>query len=230
MKNIFLVDADDTILDFHASSKVSLIAAFEKSGIPWEERYADEFKILNDSLWEALERKELTRNELIVRRFPLYLERLGIKSVDGETFNQLYLHSLSTRPIYVDGAEAFLKKLCEAGKVYLVTNGTEWIQKSRFSLSGVLQYVEDYFISDCIGCNKPGAAYTEYVVTHIPNFEKERAVWIGDSLTADIKAANDARITSVWYNPRGNAVKEGYFPDYTARNFEEILAFLQIMS
>ena len=39
MKDIFLVDADDTILDFHASSAVALKKAFEGFSIPWENSF-----------------------------------------------------------------------------------------------------------------------------------------------------------------------------------------------
>ena len=69
MKNIFLVDADDTILDFHGASAIALKTAFIESGMAWKEEYLTEFKRINGGLWEALERKELTRAELMDRRF-----------------------------------------------------------------------------------------------------------------------------------------------------------------
>ena len=37
MKNIFLVDVDETILDFHGASALALRFAFEENGIAWEE-------------------------------------------------------------------------------------------------------------------------------------------------------------------------------------------------
>lgn len=227
MKNIFLVDADDTILDFHGASAVALKEAFKNSGVEWQEVYADVFKTLNDGLWQALERKELTRAELIEKRFPLYLSVLGLRGVDGEAFNREYLHGLATRPIYVAGAETFLKALGKKGRVFIVTNGTESIQKSRFTIAGLWQYVEDAFISDCIGCDKPGKGYTDYVLSHIPDFQKEKAVWLGDSLSADIRAANEAGITSIWFNPKDKPLSGAATPDYIGRNFAEILEILQ---
>ncbi len=227
MKNIFLVDADDTILDFHGASALALKSAFKESGLAWKEEFADKFKVLNDSLWEALERKELTRTELIERRFPLYLSLLKIESVDGQTFNKLYLEYLATHPIYTNGAVAFLKELNQLGRVFIVTNGTERIQKSRFSICNLEEYAEDIFISDTIGFDKPAKGYTEYVISHISDFEKEKAVWIGDSLSADIKAANDADITSIWYNPKKKQVGNKVKPDYIVEKFEEIFPILQ---
>lgn len=227
MKKIFLVDADDTILDFHGASAVALKEAFQRSGVEWQEVYADVFKTVNDGLWEALERKELTRTELLTKRFPLYLSVLGLTGVDGEAFNREYLHGLATRPIYLTGAEAFLTALNKLGRVFIVTNGTEKIQKSRFTLAGLWQYAEGVFISDSIGCDKPGKGYTDYVLSHIPDFEKATAVWIGDSLSADIRAANEADITSIWFNPKGKPLSGEVKPDYIGKNFVEILEILQ---
>ena len=227
MKNIFLVDADDTILDFHGASAIALQKAFEENGVQWEEKYLTEFKKVNGGLWEALERKEITRKELMDTRFHRFLKHLGRTDLDADAFNSTFLKHLATHPIYIDGAEAFLTKLRTLGRVYIVTNGTAWIQKSRFDISNLWSYAEDVFVSDLIGYDKPAKEYTEFVLAHIPDFVKENAVWIGDSLSADIKAANEADITSIWYNRHKKAVEGEIIPDYVFENFDEILAFLQ---
>jgi 2-haloacid dehalogenase len=224
----FLVDADDTLLDFHASSHGALIAAFENFHIQWREEYADEFFTFNDLLWQRLERKELTRERLHAERFPAYLKRLGIKGVDGGEFNKQYLSYLATHPVYMAGAEEFLKTLSGAGRVYLVTNGTYWIQRSRFQILGIMQYVQEAFISESIGCDKPRKAYTDYVLTHIPDFQKDKTVWVGDSLSADIKAANDAEIDCVWFNPTKKSANGKDLPDFEAETYAKILDILQI--
>ena len=65
------------------------------------------------------------------------------------------------------------------------------------------------------------------MVSHIPNFSTENAVWIGDSLSADIKAANEANVTSIWYNRHKKEATGEVIPDYAFEKFDEILAFLQ---
>ena len=161
------------------------------------------------------------------RRFHIYLAQMGFESVDADAFNQIFLNHLATHPIYITGAQEFLVSLRKLGRVYIVTNGTAWIQKSRFDISGLWSYAEDVFVSDTIGFDKPAKAYTDYVMAHIPNFSTEKAVWIGDSLSADIKAANDAKITSIWYNPHKKAAVGAAIPDHIFQSFEEILTFLQ---
>ena len=225
-KDIFLVDADDTLLDFHASSALSLKAAFEECGIPYQLEYLEQFTAFNTQLWQRLERKELTRAQLMSTRFPLYLKLLNIDSVSGEEFNQIFLKNLSTKPIYIDGAIQFLNVLNQHGRVYIVTNGTEWIQKSRFDIAGLWEHAKDVFISDSIGCDKPEKAYTDYVINHIPNFDKSKAVWIGDSLSADVQAANDAKIDSIWFNPKQKPLKGAAQPTFEVKSFEEIMDIL----
>ncbi len=226
MKDIFLVDADDTILDFHASSALSLKKAFDEFSVPWENRFSDVFKTVNDALWTKLERRELTRKELIDTRFHIYLAELQMH-LDADKFNRAYLQALSTHPIYVDGAQEFLKTLNTLGRVYIVTNGTLRIQKSRFEIAKLNDYAKDVFVSDAIGFDKPSPKYTAYVLSHIENFEKERAIWVGDSLNADIKSANDAGIESVWFNPSKKPIKGDVKPTYEAQSFAEILKIIK---
>ena len=223
--SIFMVDVDDTVLDFQRSAADGLQAVFESFGLAWQPPYGETFTKLNNELWEQLERKEITRKHLHEVRFSLYLRQLGIESVSGEEYNRRFLNYLATHPVYKDGAIDFLKALNGLGRVYFVTNGTLWIQKSRFELANLYQYALDTFVSDAIGYDKPSPKYTEYVVEHIPDFCKEKAVWIGDSLSADIRAANDAGIDSVWFNYRNKAAA-GANPTYQAQTFAEILQIL----
>jgi 2-haloacid dehalogenase len=228
-KDIFLVDADNTLLDFNASSFLAIEEALKSYGFAWEEKYKTIFLRLNDGLWERLERKELTREKLHEIRFPMYLKELGIEGIDGNEFNKKYLQYLAEKPVYIDGAEAFLKELKKNGRVFIVTNGTEWIQNSRFKILDFWALIDGAFISQAIGADKPDPIFTNYVLSHIEDFDKDRAVLIGDSLSADIKMANDAKIESIWYNPMKKPVSEKTaLHNYTASNFEEILSILGI--
>ena len=184
-------------------------------------------KEVNDGFWARLERKELTRAELIERRFPAYLSTLGLHEVDADAFNNNYLHFLSTNPIYTTGAEAFLRELNRLGRVFIVTNGTEKIVRSRFTIAKLWDYAEAVFISQVVGCDKPGKAYTDFVESHISDYAKDRALWIGDSLSADIQAANDAGIESIWYNPAKKTASGKAKPDHIAADFSAVLKIIE---
>lgn len=226
-KEIFLVDADDTVLNFHGVSEKALKYAFEQSGEVWKEEYLPKFRAFNGKLWEALERKELTRDELMDTRFCLFMKHIALPQVDGKAFNRLFLDFLANNPMFMDGAQGFLQTLKTMGRVYIVTNGTAWIQKRRFTICNLYAHADDVFVSELIGADKPDKRYTEYVIRHIDGFEREKAVWIGDSLSADIKAANEAGIASIWFNPAKKPVSRVAHPDYIAHDFEDALKILR---
>ncbi len=226
--DIFLVDVDDTILDFHSAAIAAIKAAFASYGVKWKECYEQEFTKFNNSLWAQLERKEITREYLHETRFPRYLELLGFHHISGKEFNEKFLQHLSTHPIYFEGAKEFLSELNKAGDVYFVTNGTLWIQKSRFDIADLWKYAKDTFVSETAGADKPSKIYTDYVLERIDGFDKKRTVWIGDSLTADVQAAVNADIDSIWYNPKNKQGRDGITPTYIADNYTKILKILEI--
>lgn len=224
--DIFLVDVDDTILDFHTSAILAIKAAFASYGVEWQDEYENVFTTFNTSLWAQLERKEITREYLHETRFPRYLALLGFDKIPGKEFNEKFLAHLSTHPLYFDGAKSFLEELNKLGRVYFVTNGTLWIQRSRFDVANLWGYALDTFVSEVAGADKPAKQYTDYVLQRIPDFDREKAVWIGDSLTADIQAAVNAGIDSVWLNPKNKPGRDGLKPTFVAKSYSEILVFL----
>ena len=260
-KDIFLLDADDTVLDFHGASALGIRDTLIGFGKEWKDEYGAQFKTLNDGLWKRLERGELTREKLLEIRFPpvevrvhahfvafgfngfgkrrgkhaerlvveVVVNELGFADISSDEFNEKYLHYIANNPMFMDGAEAFLHRLPNYGRVYIVTNGSYSIQQSRFRIVEMQKYASDVFISQRIGADKPSPVYTQFVLEHIPDFSKERAVWIGDSLSADIKAANEAGIDSIWYNPKNKPLKGDAAPTFTANSFDEIEKILEIL-
>jgi YjjG family noncanonical pyrimidine nucleotidase len=224
--DIFLVDVDDTILDFHGAAIAAVQAAFERCALEWKDGYAEEYTRFNASLWAQLERKEITREYLHATRFPRFLQLLGVENADGDLINELYEEFIMTRPQYFRGAKEFLNALNERGRVYFLTNGTQRIQRARFDAADLWKYADATFISGEAGADKPAKQYTDYVLERIPNFEKGRALWIGDSLTADIRAALNAEIDCVWFNPQGKEGKEGLVPTYEVKDYSQILQIL----
>lgn len=224
--DIFLVDVDDTILDFHGAAIAAVQSAFERCSLEWKEEYAEEYTRFNASLWAMLERKEITREHLHATRFPRFLQLLGIDNADGDVINVLYEEYIMTRPKYFCGAKEFLTKLNERGRVYFLTNGTLRIQRARFDAADLWKYAKATFISGEAGADKPAKQYTDYVLERIPDFEKERALWIGDSLTADICAALNAKIDCVWFNPRGKVGRDDLIPTYEVKDYPKILQIL----
>lgn len=82
------------------------------------------------------------------------------------------------------------------------------------------------FISDEIGAAKPDKKYFDYVLAHIPGASTENCLVIGDSLSADIKGAQNAGLDSLWYNPNRKANTLPIPPTFEAASYEDIVRIL----
>ena len=107
-------------------------------------------------------------------------------------------------------------------KLYVVSNGNLDVQNRRLRDSGFGDYFEQIFISEKMGVKKPDKEFFDVVERSIEGFVPERAVVIGDSLTSDIKGANNAGLDSVWFNPNGSRNETENKPTYEVKNLNEI--------
>ena len=201
MKYRFLLfDADNTLLDFTACEAKAFAEALKLCGIPQKPGMTEVYSAYNDRCWKELERGELTKPQLVVKRYALFLEHYGIDK-DPQTVNETYADCLSKTAIELPGAEDLLKRLYGKAKIYIITNGLTKVQKGRFARTGMTEYIEEIFISEQMGCKKPDALFFSLVAERIPGFCQEQAIVIGDSLTSDIRGANNAGLPCCWFNP-----------------------------
>ena len=123
-------------------------------------------------------------------------------------------------------AEELLETLYGKYRMYLVTNGTLSVQKGRLKSSGISRYFEDIFISEELGYNKPGREYFDCCFSRIPDFHKETAVIVGDSLTSDIQGGINAGIRTIWFNPSHEKTSE-IIPDH---EFDSLMKLPELLS
>lgn len=219
--DFILFDSDGTLMDFHRSEAEAVRETMTKMGITPTDALVSEYSKINDGLWKMLERKEITKPELLIRRFEIFCERFSF-DVDAEKMARTYENELSQRGYLFDGAAELCKKLSAFLPLYIVTNGVEAIQKGRFSKVSLLEYFKDVFISGVIGYEKPDVRYFETVAENIPNFNKDRAIIIGDSLTSDILGGINYGIDTCWYNPQGKSSPSDMKITYVAKTYDDI--------
>ena len=222
MKDIFLLDLDDTLLDFARAERVNLTRALSDFGIFADENRLARFHEINDALWKALERGETTRERILVERFEIFLREYG-QSADARAVAENYFNGFPDVCFPFDGAVEFLKELTNRGRVYIVTNGSKNIQVKHIEDAGFAPFVSGAFISEDVGYNKPDVRFTDFVEAHIKDYARERAVLMGDSLTSDKLCAERRGIDFVLFAPRG--VPEGY-QGAAAQNYEQALKLL----
>ncbi len=227
MKYKFLLfDADGTLLDFKRSEDEAVREALAMRGIIADDEAVALYSEINDGLWKKLERGEIEKKVLLYKRFELFFEAIGRAELDAKEMAKDYMHTLSTKGYVLDGAERMCETLCGKAKMYIVTNGVEFIQKGRYARCGIDKYFDGVFISDAIGVEKPSVKYFEYVAEHIDGFEAQNALIIGDSLTSDMRGGINYGIDTCWYNPSGKSAPEDMKLTFVARRFDEVVNFI----
>lgn len=223
-----LFDADNTLLDFDKDENCALRKTLELYGVPVTEENIKAYVKINQGMWKALERGEITKPELKRTRFRKFFDAIGFET-DADVFevNEKYLSLLGEGGNTLEGAVELCRELKEKGyDLYIVTNGVANTQKNRLTKSGLLPYFTEIFVSETVGHQKPKKEYFDYVLSHINEKDIDKIILVGDSLTSDIKGANQSGITCVWLNLKGQELPEEYKPDYVINDVREVKEIL----
>ena len=219
--NTVLFDADGTLLDFKAAERNALEETLRSVGIEPTEELTLIYSAINEGMWKMLERGEIKKSELKVRRFEDFAKKCGI-CADGEALAKKYESLLSEQGILLDGAFELMSHLYGIADMYIVTNGILEVQTGRMSRVPIKHFVKKSFISDEIGYEKPAREFFDHVEANIEGFDKARTLVVGDSLSSDIKGAINAGLDCVWYNPKGASAPDGMDITYTVSDLAEI--------
>ena len=228
MYKFLLIDLDDTILDFHKAEKIALAKTLEDFGIDPTPETCALYSRINLEHWERLERKELTREQVLVGRFDVLFEALG-KTADAELCARTYEERLSQGHWFLPGALEALESLEKKYQLYLASNGTARVQNGRLDSANIRHFFREIFISQQMGANKPDPVYFARCFEKIPGFDPKKTMIIGDSLTSDIQGGISAGIATCWINPQHKPTKNGITPDYELESLSQLEALLETL-
>ncbi len=221
-----LMDADDTLLDFKEDETNAISSLYKYIGIEPTPLLINLYSDINLSFWKMYERGEIEKSEIGPGRFKKLLKELGIKG-DCNEIDKKYRSYLANCGVTFPNTIQVCQKLKEKGyHLYIVTNGTESIQKSRFANAGFSKVFEKYFVSDFIGYQKPKVNFFNRVFEEIGCFDKSAYLIVGDSLTSDILGGKNAGIDTCWCNFRNKTNETKLVPDYTIENISQLLSIL----
>lgn len=223
--SILLLDADDTVFDFGAAEHRAFFETMKWAGISADAEMHRTYSAINDRHWKALERGEMTRQQVLRGRYAEFLAHFGIDG-DPDAINQHYLTALSACDILFDDSMDALAQLAKGRRLYFVTNGNAMVQRGRFSKSPVMRYIDDYFISGEIGYEKPDIRYFEAVFPQIPDFDPAKTLLVGDSPTSDLAGAIRAGLDSCYVNRRGKALPPHITPTYQVPDLASLVELL----
>ncbi len=202
MIKVILWDMDATLLDFLAAENAAIKSCFQKFGLgECTDEMIQRYSVINKKYWEMLERGEMSKQDILVNRFKDFFKEEGIETDCEKEFNSSYQVALGDTICFKDQGYELVKKLQGKYRQFVVTNGTFVAQERKLKRSGIGELVEDAFISDLIGHEKPSVEYFDHVLEKIGAYEKNEIMIIGDSLTSDMQGGNNAGILCCWYNP-----------------------------
>jgi len=197
-----LFDADGTLFDFERTAAAALEQTFVDFKTAYDPAFLDLYRAIDERLWEALERGELSRSHLHVKRFADLLDSVGVDH-DAEAFADRYLEHVGQGTDLIEGAEHVISDLANRVHLALITNGFAAVQKSRFARSPLTRLFETIVISEEVGATKPDPAIFDEAFRRMGSPAKSDVLMIGDSLTADIRGGIDYGIDTCWFNPMG---------------------------
>lgn len=217
-----LFDADNTLLNFDAAENKALAETLVNYGIEPDAETVQAYRTINEELWRQLEKGQIRRDKLFNERFGRFLKAINAAG-DGAEMNRYYLDRLSTHPDLM-GPEVLdvLRELSEVATLAIVSNGAQKVQSSRLAESGVLDFMEDVFISEKMGCEKPNARIFDAALRALGVENREHVLMVGDSLPSDIQGGLNAGLDTCWYNPNHAENPGKVCPTYEISNLEEL--------
>lgn len=220
-----LFDADNTLLDFSRAERTAVSLCLSARGLPADDATTSLYATINDGHWKRLEQGLTTRDRLKSERFADLFSQLGYTG-DPNIMAADYEATLARQCFLIDGALELIQALHGKCRLFIVTNGTASVQKSRFGSCPLAPYFEASFISEEMECHKPEKIFFDRVASAIPNFDPRQAIVIGDSLTSDIQGGINAGMDTCWFNPQHKSAPVGMQITYTVSALREILPIL----
>lgn len=222
--DILLWDVDGTLLDFIAAEKAAVQTLFREFGLgECTDEMVERYSRINKEYWERLERGELSKPEILVRRFADFFASEGLDASKAPEFNEQYQVRLGDTVVFCDDSYELLSSLRGRVKQYAVSNGTVVAQTRKLRRSGFDQLLDGVFLSEELGYEKPATEFFDRVFAAIGEPDRERVLIVGDSLTSDITGGNRAGIRTCWYNPKGEPNLTAAHADYEIRDLHGIL-------
>ena len=220
---VLLSDADGTLFDFHKGEAIAIAETFRSVGIPDTPEIIALYSQANDAQWKKLERGETTQAKLRVDRFVEFLKLTGLEG-DPQALSDDYVVRLGQQRWPLPFSEELCREVSRHMPIYLVTNGIARIQRSRFTDCGISPYVSGMVISEEVGKSKPDPAML-FEALRQAKLEPKDAILLGDSVTADIRAANNAGIDSILFT-NGKPAPESHGATWAVPTLEEALKLI----
>ena len=227
MIKVILWDIDGTLLNFQEAEKNAIRKCFSAFGLGvcTDEMLAN-YSRINEKYWKRLERREITKAEVLYNRFEEFFCKEDIVCTEIDSFNEMYQICLGDTICFNDNSYELVERLKGRVLQYAVTNGTFRAQERKLRLSGLDKLFDDVFISEKVGADKPNVDFFHAIWERIGTYPGDEVMIVGDSLTSDMQGGVNAGILCCWYNP-GRTPNTMKLPiDYEIQDLQQLEALI----
>ena len=176
----------------------------------------------NQNQQDLREILQIRRDKLMGERFTRFLKAVNAAG-NGVEMNKFYLDQLSTHPdLASPNVLDVLRELSEVATLAVVTNGFDRVQSRRVRESGILDFVEDVFVSEKMDSEKPNRKIFDAALRALGVENREHVLMVGDGLSSDIQGGANAGLDTCWYNPNHAENPGKVVPTYEIASLEEL--------
>ncbi len=219
-------DLDNTLWDFKNNSRLAMQNSFDHFNLRDQNLSFDDFFEVyskhNHALWDGYRNNEVSKIDLIYRRFKDTFKELGVEGVIPEKINDFYFDEMPKQKTLYPGALETLQYLKDKRyQMFIITNGFKEVQHKKIQISGLEPFFKKVFTSEEIKTPKPGKDIFEFAITST-NARKSESIMIGDDWDVDIKGAINFEIDSVYFSQQKPAEKIGKTTVFTISHLHEL--------
>lgn len=212
-----LFDADETLFSFN--SYLGLRAMLKRYGIEFSLIDYEAFQAVNKPLWVAYQNKEITAEGLQRTRFAQLAQQTG---QDPLVLNKELMAEMALVSTPLDGVIELLQHLHNKVKMAIITNGFNALQQKRLINTNTQKFFEFIVVSEDVGAAKPETKIFEAAFAQMGEFDKQRVLMVGDTLSSDVLGGINAGIDSCWFNPQQQKNETAITPTYEIRSILEL--------
>ena len=186
MSNIKAVlwDVDGTLLDFLAAEREAIKTCFSLFGLgECTDEMIAQYSAINVRWWQALERGEYTKPEILVGRFAEFFTARGIDTAVAPAFNAEYQLRLGDTIKFCPHALETVQALRGIAAQRRDERHEDCAGQKAQSARGLISRSDPIFISEVVGAGKPSPAFFAPVFAAFPGIKPEETPIVGDSLT-----------------------------------------------
>ena len=216
-------DIDYCLMDTPTSERRIIRELYAQQGQIVGDDVGDEYREINRKLWVYLDRGELSRAELYVKRFQQLIE-LHPFHKPAEEVAPWFLEQLAHAYDAQEGAAHLLERLQKAGvRVFTASNGIGEVMNGRVKAAGLSQYLTGAFAADDVGAMKPSHQYFDTVFKRSGETDLSRTLMVGDNPVTDVNGAVDYGMTGALFGARWQEPSKATYVARTMAELEKLL-------